>query len=275
MLCFDESFIISQGSHSVKKVWKNIDFQNRLSRPWKSTEFGQNARTVKQKYGNFKLSLSLIWILHFPPMTILQIFFALCSTYKILRKWRWAMAIKFLHLVLKKYKIVFENVWEPWFQVFDISCFCFFSCKSHYFASFSGKDTIHWQRPGVTISRNVWSKNLFFGPEKAQKPCRQASTKPIAGLLSQNSNFRLWVPQKASIVIGSWNGCNMQKFLAPAPEWFGWKNTENQYNNCTAPKFQALAPVSGPLPKIIWLHHQKCLGSRSTALPTSSLLVAI
>jgi len=177
----------------------------------------------------------------------------------------------------KVWKIVFKNVWEPWFQLFDISCFCFFSCNSHYFACFSGKVTIHWQLPGVTISRNVWSKNrfFFFGPEKAQKPCRQASTKPIAGLWSRNLNFRLWVPLKTSIVIGSRSGCNMQKFLAPAPEWFGRKNTENQCNICTTLNFQSLAPVLVPLPKIFGSTIKNCLGSGSTALPTSSLLVAI
>ena len=118
-------------------------------------------------------------------------------------------------------------------------------------------------------------KSFFFGPEKAQKPCRQASTKPITGLWSRNLNFRLWVPLKASTVIGSRSGCNMQKFLAPAPEWFGRKNTENQCNICTTLKFQVLAPVSVPLLKKFGSTIKNCLGSGSTALSMSSLLVAI
>ena len=120
------------------------------------------------------------------------------------------------------------------------------------------------------------AKIVFFGPEKAQKPCRQASTKPIAGSWSQNLNFRLWVPLKGihirllqirlQICKSFW--LRLQKDLVK-------KNTENQYNNCTTLKFQALAPISVPLPKKFGPTIKNCLGSGSTALPTSSLLVAI
>jgi len=74
------------------------------------------------------------------------------------------MVIKFFHLVLKKYR---KSFWKMCVSPdFDISYFCFFSV---YFACFSGKVTIHWQLPGVTISWYVWSKNRFFLVQKKLK----------------------------------------------------------------------------------------------------------
>jgi len=49
----------------------------------KGLNLAKKEHTVTKKCWNFKLSHSPIWILHFPPMTISQIFFALCSMYKI------------------------------------------------------------------------------------------------------------------------------------------------------------------------------------------------
>ena len=155
----------TRGFESMKKHWCSKLAFKTLKKYW----IWPKCACSNKKYGNFKFSHSLIWILHFPPMTVSQIFFALCYMYKI-KKMKMSDGNKVFSFGIEKVmKIIFEHVWEPWFQLFDISCFCFFSCKSHYFAWFSGKVTIHRQLPGVTISRNVWSKNRFFLVHKKLK----------------------------------------------------------------------------------------------------------
>jgi len=186
------------------------------------------------------------------------------------------MVIKFFHLVLKKYRKSFSKMCgSPGFKFSTFPAFVFFLVSLITLLVFQEKSRFIGNGSVSRFPEMHEAKIVFFGPEKAQKPCRQASTKPITGLWSRNLNFRLWVPLKASIVIGSRSGCNMQKFLAPALERFGRKNTENQCNICTTLNFQALAPVLVPLPKKFGSTIKNCLGSGSTALPTSSMLVAI
>ena len=164
------------------------------------------------------------------------------------------MVINFFHLVLKNTENRFWKCVGALISTFRHFLLLFFSRKSHYFACFSGKVTIHRQLPGVTISRNVWSKNrFFFGPEKAQKPCRQASTKPITGLWSRNSNFRLWVPLKASTVIGSISGCNMKSF------WLQLQNDLVEKTLKTNAIFVQL--LTFRLWRQFWFHYLKYFGA--------------
>jgi len=67
---------------------KSIELWSLSSRTWKSIEFGQNVHKVLKKYGNPKFNDLFFQIDSWPLMTVLQMFFALCSMNKVLEKWR-------------------------------------------------------------------------------------------------------------------------------------------------------------------------------------------
>ena len=85
--------------------------------------------------------------------------------------------------------------WSPDFNFSTFPAFVFFVVSLITLLVFQEKSRFIGNGSVSRFPEMYEAKNVFFGPEKAQKPC-QASTKPIAGLWSRNSNFRLWVPLK-------------------------------------------------------------------------------
>jgi len=91
------------------------------------------------------------------------------------------MAIKFLQLVLKKYKIVFENVWEPWFKLFDISCFCFFSCKFITLLVFQEKSRFIGNGSVSRFHEMFEAKNVFLVQKKLKNRVVKHQPNPLQG----------------------------------------------------------------------------------------------
>ena len=107
------------------------------------------------------------------------------------------MVIKFIHLVLKKYGKSFSKMCgSPDFNFSTFPAFVFFLVSLITLLVFQEKSRFIGNGSVSRFPEMYEAKIVFFGPEKAQKPCRQASTKPITGLWSRNLNFRLWVPLK-------------------------------------------------------------------------------
>ena len=129
------------------------------------------------------------------------------------------MVIKFIHLVLKKYGKSFSKMCgSPDFNFSTFPAFVFFLVILITLLVFQEKSRFIGNCLVSRFPDMFEAKIVFFWSRKSSKTVSSTSTKPITGLWSRNLNFRLWVPLKASIVTGSRSGCNMQKFLAPAPE---------------------------------------------------------
>ena len=85
------------------KYWKTTELWNRFTRPGKSIEYSI-MQNVNKLLKSMEIPHSAICFFKFrslPLMTVLQMFFALCSMNKLLEKMKISGGIKVFHLVLK------------------------------------------------------------------------------------------------------------------------------------------------------------------------------
>ena len=111
------------GFESMKKHWFSKSAFKTLEKYWILPKSSHS----NEKVWKFQIELFAYFNSAFSADDSFANIFALCSMYKIFKKWRWAMVIKFFHLVLKKYRKSFLKMCgSPDFNFSTFPAFVFF-----------------------------------------------------------------------------------------------------------------------------------------------------